>query len=389
MPKNSPWRTSNETPRSARSSRVLAARERMQRALLERVDAVLRDPEGLLDVADLDDHRALGGGGHRRPKGTRRSDARPPAPQPPLLEARARPGRLASQPPARRARRPGPRRASASDAARRARTRCPASRCGRPATRSGRGGEPGERRRRALGGDEAPQRAALARASAVAAAGEQRLGQHGARQIAAEVRAAAAAQQREPRRPRRPPCVTVAEERARVLDVVVERAVDVGDVARAPARRAPIQWSWNWQARRVRERQRQLRDLAPEQRRRAGDRCWRPAARRGRCGCCAAPATASRAARAPSGVDEPLVGVDELRGAERRRAARASLSGVPAVVLVAQRDQLGLGRRQPQRALEVAVEAEPRAPSATRRSAGRRRPPRSAPRSARGSSSRR
>ena len=53
-----------------------------------------------------------------------------------------------------------------------------------------------------------------------------------------------------------------------------------------------------------------------------------------------------------------------MRVAERV-AQRRELVGVPAVVLVAQRDQLGLGRRQPQRALEVAVEARRRSASAT------------------------
>ena len=37
---------------------VLDAPERMGRALLERVDAVRGDPEGLLEPADLDDDRA-------------------------------------------------------------------------------------------------------------------------------------------------------------------------------------------------------------------------------------------------------------------------------------------------------------------------------------------
>ena len=57
-------------------------------------------------------------------------------------------------------------------------------------------------------------------------------------------------------------------------------------------------------------------------------------------------------------VDEPLVGVHEPRAAERP-AEHGELVGPPAVVLVAQRDQLGLRRNQPQGALEVAIEAEP------------------------------
>ena len=50
---------------------------------------------------------------------------------------------------------------------------------------------------------------------------------------------------------------------------------------------------------------------------------------------------------------------------------------MPAVVLVAQRDQLGLGRREAERALEVAVEAEPSLRGARARSADRPRRPRS------------
>ena len=57
IPKNSPWWTSKEMPRSARSSRYSIWRSGWMTALLERVDPVLGDAEGLLDPADLDHHR--------------------------------------------------------------------------------------------------------------------------------------------------------------------------------------------------------------------------------------------------------------------------------------------------------------------------------------------
>ena len=58
IPKNSPRRTSNDTPRNARNSRYSRAAQRVGDALLERVDALRRDPEGLLHAAHLDHHRA-------------------------------------------------------------------------------------------------------------------------------------------------------------------------------------------------------------------------------------------------------------------------------------------------------------------------------------------
>ena len=61
MPKNSPWRISKETSSRARRIAVVAGGERPHRPLLERIDAVGRDPEGLLQAAGLDrDRRASG-----------------------------------------------------------------------------------------------------------------------------------------------------------------------------------------------------------------------------------------------------------------------------------------------------------------------------------------
>ena len=60
MPKNSPWRISKETPSSARSSRYVARREGAHDPLLERVDPVGRDAEGLLQVPRLDREGRVG-----------------------------------------------------------------------------------------------------------------------------------------------------------------------------------------------------------------------------------------------------------------------------------------------------------------------------------------
>src|SRR5919204_374691 len=110
------------------------------------------------------------------------------------------------------------------------------------------------------------------------------------------------------------------------------------------------------QARRVGERQRELGDLAPEQRRRARDAVGDE--QRHQVGVVVAPSLPERLAQdAALGVDEALVAVDELRGAQLVAEGR-ELVGVPAVVLIAERDELCLGRRHPQRALEVSVEAE-------------------------------
>ena len=56
--------------------------------------------------------------------------------------------------------------------------------------------------------------------------------------------------------------------------------------------------------------------------------------------------------------DDPLVAVNELRVADRGHQT-GELVRVPRVVLVGRRDEAGAGRRQRQRALEVAVEPAP------------------------------
>ena len=157
-----------------------------------------------------------------------------------------------------------------SEAAQRARTRCRASPCGRPGTRSGRAASQANAARGALGGHEAPQGAPLAPAIGRAAR-EQRLGQHGARQIAVEVRGAAAAQRREAR----PLAAGAVRDRRRRTRPRAgrSRTADGRRRRRRPLASAtsPIQWSWNWQPGVSGNGQRQLGDLAPEQRRRAGD----------------------------------------------------------------------------------------------------------------------
>src|SRR5215211_5264764 len=141
-----------------------------------------------------------------------------------------------------------------------------------------------------------------------------------------------------------------------MLDVVIQRAIDVGDVAGGERDEAePV--VVELQARRVRERERQLGDLAPEQRRRARDRVRDE--QRGEVRVVVAPPPPHRLAQhAPARVDEPLVAVGEHRAADRR-AQRRELLRPPAIVLIAQRQQSRLARRQPERAFEVAIEAEP------------------------------
>ena len=63
----------------------------------------------------------------------------------------------------------------------------------------------------------------------------------------------------------------VTDHRARALDVVVERLVDVGDLARASATTAS-QWSWKGCARRRREGEDVVEQLTAEERCRPGDR---------------------------------------------------------------------------------------------------------------------
>ena len=110
------------------------------------------------------------------------------------------------------------------------------------------------------------------------------------------------------------------------------------------------------EARRLREGQGELGNLAAEERRGAGDGVGDQHG--GEVGVVVAPALPQRLSQHASvGIDEALVGVHELRGPERL-PEHLQLLGVPAVVLVAQRQQLDSGRSQPQRPLEVAIEAQ-------------------------------
>ena len=236
---------------------VAAARERVQRALLERVDPVLRDAEGLVEPAGLDDDRRSAA---HRAGSVRGAQTRARQRRSRFCSKLARSGRLASPSPAgRRATRAAP----PDD---------PAHQLALAAERLVAAGERAQRARgepRNAGGERsaATKRSSarrLRRREPGAAADEQHLGLHLARQVAAEVRAAAAAQRRA-RAAARSPVGDLAEERAAVLDVVVERAVDVGDVAgRERDEAEPV--VVELQPRRVGERQRELGDLAPEQR---------------------------------------------------------------------------------------------------------------------------
>ena len=103
----------------------------------------------------------------------------------------------------------------------------------------------------------------------------------------------------------------------------------------------------------------ELDQLAAEQRRRPGDGVGDQ--HRREVGVVVAPASPQGFAQyVPVGVDEPLVRVDELRAPSAPRST-SSFSGMPAVVLVAERDELGLRGHQSEGALEVAVEAAARA----------------------------
>ena len=110
---------------------------------------------------------------------------------------------------------------------------------------------------------------------------------------------------------------------------------------------------------RRRERQGVREHFPPKERRRAGDRVWRGPARRGWRGC-SAERTSTRARRPLRQGAPPW---RRCRRARPRRLRRptAPARRVPAVVLVAERDQLRVGSER-QGSLEVPVEAEMRAP---------------------------
>ena len=164
---------------------------------------------------------------HAGLKPTRASETRSPAAEPPLLEAeRRRGGRRAGEPARWPGRHPAPQRART-----RARPRCRASRSGRRARASGRSAEP---RERAAGDRSAATKRSSARRLRRRHAPPQRASSAArtarARHVAEEVGAATAAQDGAAgvARPLRD---DLAEDSAAVLDVVVERPVDVRDVA--------------------------------------------------------------------------------------------------------------------------------------------------------------
>ena len=172
MPKNSPLADLERDAAQRVQLAPLVAREGMEHALLERVDAVLRDPEGLLDAADVDDHRCVGGG--HRSRRVRAGQTRARQRRSRRCSKASRPGRLAShgRRPGARARgeerdEPAPDDAAHQLALAAQRLRPTREHAQRPQR------EPCERRRRPLGGDEPLQRAALARRHRRAAAGEQ------------------------------------------------------------------------------------------------------------------------------------------------------------------------------------------------------------------------
>ena len=82
---------------------------------------------------------------------------------------------------------------------------------------------------------------------------------------------------------------------------------------------------------------------AGETGRRRQPSCSRSEARRGSCGCCAARPTASPPRTRPGGVDAPQVAVGELGAIRSPSLQRLELVRIPAVVVVAERDELGLG----------------------------------------------
>ena len=155
---------------------------------------------------------------------------------------------------------------------------------------------------------------------------------------------------------RHPVRLGVTDERLAVLDVVVERPVDIADVAeRERAEREPVVVEVRELGRR--EGQRDVEQVAPEQRRRAGDRIGDE--QRAQVGVVVAPVAPVRRGEEPAvRADDPRVAVDQSRVSDLRQQRR-ELVRVPHVVLVGQRDDAGGGRRQPERALEVPVEAEP------------------------------
>ncbi len=146
-----------------------------------------------------------------------------------------------------------------------------------------------------------------------------------------------------------------AENGAGVLHVVVERAVDIGDVAeRHRDQREPV--IVEVPAGPGRKRQCALDHATAEQAGRANDRVRDQ--ERGEIGVVVPPALPQRLpADLAVGIDPSQVAVGELRRLDRI-PQRRELVRIPAIVVVAERDELRLRRNHPQHPLEVPVEAE-------------------------------
>ena len=148
----------------------------------------------------------------------------------------------------------------------------------------------------------------------------------------------------------------MSERRPRVLHVVVQRPIDVGNVADGQGgQRDPVVVI-------VRELRRgegqcELEQTAGEQRRRARHRVGHKQGQEARV---VVPAgrPVGVGGELAVGPDNARVAVDELRVAHRVHE-RPQLVGVPDVVLVGHRHEGGRGRHQRQGALEVLVEAAP------------------------------
>ena len=157
----------------------------------------------------------------------------------------------------------------------------------------------------------------------------------------------------EPRRVRVPP---VADHVAAVLDIVVQRPVDVADGA-GDERVQPDPVVVVGGTEPLGEGQDLAQQRGPEQAGGAHHGVGRHEARQR--GGVVAPRDPERVGqRPPRHIDDPGIGIDELGVALHGAEQRLDLVGVPAVVLIAQGDEFGIGRDGPERPFEVAVEAE-------------------------------
>jgi hypothetical protein len=140
-----------------------------------------------------------------------------------------------------------------------------------------------------------------------------------------------------------------------MLDVVIERTIDVGDIAeRHRYERKPV--IVKLPAGPIRERQCPLDHAATKQARGAGDRVQDQ--QRGEVVVVAAAPLPQRfRTHETRGIDPPEVTVGEL-GRAYRLPERLELVRIPAIVMIAEGDELGLRRDHPQDPLEVSVKAE-------------------------------